>query len=93
MFSTCASAVRDATDSPPGDGLIVSPWAVSSGPRIPLAVPLTCSQRNDVTQLMPMIAAIPPVHGWRGRPRQGPGMRSTPTALLRVEREAWAAAS
>jgi len=40
---------------------------------IPLAVSLTGGQRNDVTQLMPLIAAIPPVRGRRGRPRQRPG--------------------
>ena len=39
---------------------------------IPLAVSLTGGQRNDVTQLMPLIAAIPPVRGRRGRPRQRP---------------------
>jgi len=39
---------------------------------IPLAVSLTGGQRNDVTQLMPLIAAIPPVRGRRGRPRKRP---------------------
>ena len=39
---------------------------------IPLAVSLTGSNRNDVTQLMPLIEAIPPVHGRRGRPRRCP---------------------
>ena len=39
---------------------------------IPLAVSLTGGQRNDVTQLMPLIAAIPPARGCRGRPRQRP---------------------
>jgi len=39
---------------------------------IPLAVSLTGGQRNDVTQLMPLIAAISPVRGRRGRPRQRP---------------------
>ena len=34
---------------------------------------LTGGQRNDVTQLMPLIEAIPPVRGRRGRPRQRPG--------------------
>ena len=34
---------------------------------------LTGGQRNDVTQLMPLIAAIPPVRGRRGRPRKRPG--------------------
>src|SRR6185437_722575 len=36
---------------------------------IPLAVSLTGGNRNDVTQLMPLIKAIPPVGGRRGRPR------------------------
>ena len=39
---------------------------------IPLAVTLTGGNRNDVTQLMPLIEAIPPVRGRRGRPRQRP---------------------
>jgi transposase len=40
---------------------------------IPLAVSLTGGHRNDVTQLMPLIEAIAPVRGRRGRPRQRPG--------------------
>jgi hypothetical protein len=39
---------------------------------IPLAVSLTGGNRNDVTQLMPLIAAIPAVRGRRGRPCQRP---------------------
>jgi hypothetical protein len=39
---------------------------------IPLAVSLTGGNRNDVTQLMPLIQAIPPVRGRRGRPRRRP---------------------
>jgi len=39
---------------------------------IPLAVSLTGGNRNDVTQLMPLIRAIPPVRGRRGRPRRRP---------------------
>jgi len=39
---------------------------------IPLAVSLTGGNRNDVTQLMPLIQAIPPARGHRGRPRQRP---------------------
>jgi len=45
---------------------------IAEGHGIPLAVTLTGGQRNDVTQLMPLIAAIPPVPGRRGRPRQRP---------------------
>ena len=43
---------------------------ITEGHGIPLAVSLTDGQRNDVTQLMPLIAAIPPVRGRRARPRQ-----------------------
>jgi transposase len=46
---------------------------ITEGHGIPLAVSLTGGQRNDVTQLMPLIAAIPPVRGRRGRPRKRPG--------------------
>ena len=40
---------------------------------IPLAVSLTGGNRNDVTQLMPLIEAIPPVRGRRGPPAPPPG--------------------
>ncbi|PRY35772.1 DDE family transposase [Umezawaea tangerina] len=33
---------------------------------------LTGGNRNDVTQLMPLIQTIPPVRGRRGRPRRRP---------------------
>jgi hypothetical protein len=36
-------------------------WAITTG-----------GNRNDVTQLLPLIGAIPPVRGLRGRPRQRP---------------------
>jgi hypothetical protein len=39
---------------------------------IPLAVSLTGGNRNDVTQLMPLIEAIGPVRGRRGRLRRRP---------------------
>ncbi|WP_244308619.1 IS5 family transposase [Streptomyces monomycini] len=39
---------------------------------IPLAVTLTGGNRNDVTQLIPLLAAIPRIRGKRGRPRQRP---------------------
>ena len=34
---------------------------------------LTGGQRNDVTQLLPLLDAIPPIRGRRGRPRRRPG--------------------
>ena len=45
---------------------------ISEAHGIPLAVSLTGGNRNDITQLMPLIAAVPPVRGRRGRPRQRP---------------------
>ncbi|MFH8425957.1 IS5 family transposase [Streptomyces sp. NPDC018038] len=41
---------------------------------IPLAVTLTGGNRNDVTQLIPLLQAVPPVRGKRGRPRRRPDM-------------------
>ncbi|MFE5191704.1 IS5 family transposase [Streptomyces sp. NPDC056628] len=38
----------------------------------PLAVTLTGSHRHDVTQLLPLLDAIPPIRGLRGRPRTRP---------------------
>ncbi|WP_442788398.1 IS5 family transposase [Kitasatospora sp. YST-16] len=39
---------------------------------IPLAFTLTGGNRNDVTQLIPLLEAVPPVRGKRGRPRRRP---------------------
>jgi len=39
---------------------------------IPLAVKVTGANRHDVTQLLPLVKAIPPIAGKRGRPRQRP---------------------
>jgi transposase len=45
---------------------------ITDGTGIPLAALPTGGNRNDVTQLIPLIEAIPPVRGRRGRPRQRP---------------------
>jgi transposase len=39
---------------------------------IPLACLLTGANRHDITQLHPLIEAIPPIRGKRGRPRRRP---------------------
>ena len=39
---------------------------------VPLAVILTGGNRNDVTQLLPLLDAVPPIRGRRGRPRRKP---------------------
>ena len=38
----------------------------------PLAVTLTGGNRNDITQLTPLLDAVPPIRGLRGRPRRRP---------------------
>ena len=38
----------------------------------PLAAILTGANRHDVTQLLPLVDAVPPVRGKRGRPRRRP---------------------
>ncbi|MFH9981725.1 IS5 family transposase [Streptomyces sp. NPDC017179] len=38
----------------------------------PLAVTLTGGNRHDVTQLLPLLDAIPPIRGLHGRPRRKP---------------------
>lgn len=45
---------------------------IADGNGIPLAVSLTGGNRNDVTQLIPLLEAIPPVPGKVGRPRSRP---------------------
>lgn len=39
---------------------------------IPLAAKLTGAETHDVTQLLPLVEAIPPLRGRRGRPRRRP---------------------
>jgi Transposase DDE domain len=45
---------------------------IACGRGTPLAVSLTGGNRNDITQLVPLLDAIPPVRGRRGRPRRRP---------------------
>jgi transposase len=41
---------------------------------IPLAAQLTAANRNDITQLLPLVEAMPPVGGRPGRPRRKPDL-------------------
>ncbi|ACR31222.1 Transposase [Burkholderia glumae BGR1] len=41
---------------------------------VPLVAILTGANTNDVTQLLPLVDAIPPIRGVRGRPLQKPGV-------------------
>jgi transposase len=45
---------------------------LTDGWGIPLAALVTGAHRHDVTQLLPLLQAIPPVRGTRGRPRRRP---------------------
>ena len=45
---------------------------ITDGHGTPLAVLLTSGNRNDVTQLLPLLDAIPPVRGRVGHPRRKP---------------------
>ncbi|KND45514.1 transposase [Streptomyces stelliscabiei] len=45
---------------------------ITDGHGTPLAVLLTGGNRNDVTQLLPLLDAIPPLRGGVGRPRRRP---------------------
>jgi transposase len=39
---------------------------------VPLAARLTAANVHDITQIQPLVEAIPPVRGKRGRPRRRP---------------------
>lgn len=43
-----------------------------SGNGVPLAARITGANRHDVTQLVPLVDAVPPVRGKPGRPRRRP---------------------
>jgi transposase len=45
---------------------------IVDGHGLPLAVTLTGGNRRDITQLLPLLDAIPPIRGTRGRPRRKP---------------------
>ena len=45
---------------------------ITDGGGVPLGCLLTAANCNDVTQLLPLLEAIPPVRGKRGRPRRRP---------------------
>ncbi len=47
---------------------------LTDGQGIPLAVSLTGGNRNDVTQLIPLLDKVPPVAGVVGRPPRRPDL-------------------
>ncbi len=68
-------ALKKAPDRPvasrPGVGRLQAP-PDHDGHGTPLAVILTGNNRNDITQLVPLLDAVPPVRGRPGRPRRKP---------------------
>ena len=47
---------------------------ITDAKSLPLATKLTAANRHDVTQLIPLVDAIRPVRGKRGRPRRRPSL-------------------
>ena len=45
---------------------------LTDGRGVPLSTTLTGANRNDITQLLPLLDAVQPVNGKRGRPRKRP---------------------
>jgi transposase len=64
----CTRAPRRSTGARPGS----KHHLITDGHGTPLAVILTGGNRNDVTQLLPLIDAIPAIRGRRGHPRRKP---------------------
>lgn len=58
---------------------------------VPLAVTTTGANRHDSTQLRPLVQAMPPVRGRRGRPRRRPGAVQGDRAYDSDEHRAWLA--
>lgn len=46
---------------------------LTCGRGTPLALSLSAGNHNDILELLPLVDAIPPVRGKRGRPRRRPG--------------------
>lgn len=46
---------------------------MTCGRGTPLALSLSAGNHNDILELLPLVDAIPPVRGKRGRPRRRPG--------------------
>jgi len=45
---------------------------ITDGTGVPLAITLTGGNRHDVTQLLPLVEALPVIRGKRGRPYRRP---------------------
>lgn len=62
---------------------------ITDGQGIPLAVILTGANTHDVTQLQPLVEAIPAIHGKRGRPRRRPKVVQGDRGYDSQEHRAW----
>ncbi|WP_184567377.1 IS5 family transposase [Streptomyces paradoxus] len=76
--SSHVRAARRGPKAGPAPGRRARPGSkhhvITDGQGIPLVVSLTGGNRNDVTQLLPLLDKIPPVAGVVGRPRRRPDM-------------------
>lgn len=63
------------TPCPPPDYPLSRPnHLLTDAQGIPLSLILTGANRHDITQLLPLVSAIPPVAGVRGAPRRKPAL-------------------
>jgi transposase len=62
---------------------------MTEGHGIPLAAQVTSANTNDITQLMPLVNAIPTVRGKRGRPRRRPQLLQGDKAYDSNAHRAW----
>lgn len=56
---------------------------------VPLAARLTAANVSDITQLQPLVEAIPPLRGKRGRPRRRPKAVQADRAYDSQEHRRW----
>src|SRR5215467_13025999 len=72
-FSSCSIGRKKTGPNPTDKGKAGSKHhLIVDGQGIPLAAILTGANRHDVTQLLPLVDAVPAVRGKRGRPRSRP---------------------
>ncbi|MBB4786131.1 hypothetical protein BJY27_007092 [Streptomyces rapamycinicus] len=64
------------------------PWEVDAA-SIPLAVTLTGSNRNDVTQLIPLLQAVPPVRASAAGPGAAPSWCRPTAATTTTSTVVW----
>jgi transposase len=73
LLNPCGARRKKTGPSPTDRGKAGSKHhLITDAGGIPLAATVTGANAHDVTQLLPLVEAIPPVRGKRGRPRKRP---------------------